>query len=93
MMTTYKNDNSIAMIFNILWSIRKARNDLIFHRKLITPLQVLHASHALLNIGQMELLNQGGSALSRAVVSDPKSLAAFDINRISNFPNIYTDAT
>jgi hypothetical protein len=38
MMTTYKNDNSTAMIFNILWSIRKARNDLIFHRKLITPL-------------------------------------------------------
>jgi hypothetical protein len=60
MMTTYKNDNSIAMNFNILWSIWKARYDLLFNRKHKAPFQVLHAAQALLNTGEVGLQEHGG---------------------------------
>jgi hypothetical protein len=55
MMARYKNDNSIAMIFIILWSIWNARNDLLFDGKHKAPFQVLHATQALLNTWEVEL--------------------------------------
>lgn len=48
MMITYKTDHSLAIIFNILWSIWKARNNLVFNRKQCAPLLVLYAANTLL---------------------------------------------
>jgi hypothetical protein len=92
LMTSYKTDNSIAMIFNILWSIWKARNDLLFNNKQNSPLQVLYAAKALLNAGEGEFHKQDGPDLAQATVSNSNSLVAFDRNMITEGPNIYTDA-
>jgi ribonuclease HI len=92
MMTIYKTSSSVALIFNILWSIWKARNNLLFNKEHSTPLQVLHVAKALLYTRDVEQGEQGRLSSSPAVVSHSTSLVAFDINRVGKGPNIYTDA-
>lgn len=42
-------DLNIATVFSLLWNIWKARNDVLFKKKIWSPLQVIYATKAMLN--------------------------------------------
>lgn len=63
-------DLNIASIFTILWNIWKARNDFLFKQRTWTPLQVVYATRAMLNVGLMEKSEEDSRA---STVTHPKN--------------------
>lgn len=97
MMSTYRADHSTALIFNILWSIWKARNDFLFNKKYYSSLQILCAAKALFNAYEppQESIVQATPTQSQTSKSPNSNLISYDPSdksRILNGPNIFTDA-
>jgi hypothetical protein len=56
--TSYKEKDAIQTVFSILWSIWKARNNLLFNKKRCTPLQVLFQAKALQTEKEVALMGK-----------------------------------
>jgi ribonuclease HI len=56
--TSYKKKDAIQTVFSILWSIWKARNNLLFNKKRCTPLQVLFQAKALQTEKEVALMGK-----------------------------------
>lgn len=50
MLSNYTSQDSLQMIFTMLWNIWKARNDLIFNSKEWKPFQVIFATNSMLQV-------------------------------------------
>lgn len=53
-LAAHHSELNLTTIFTLLWNIWKARNDILFKKKVWKPLQVLFATKAMLNAGEEE---------------------------------------
>ncbi|KQJ87082.2 hypothetical protein BRADI_4g09250v3 [Brachypodium distachyon] len=95
-MMTYKTEHSIPLVFNILWSIWKARNDLLFNKINSSPMQILYAAKALTYAGQENHKERGdGHAQSRHNTEPSHSnftiSSPIDSSGISSGPTFFTN--
>jgi ribonuclease HI len=90
-LSNYNSDDALPKTLTILWSIWKARNDLLFNRKNLSPMQVLYMAKAL----QVEKDIQTNAGSKHYVVAGEmnsrRSSLEPDLNRVTKGPNIYTD--
>ena len=91
MLTSYKNEDAFQIVFSIVWSIWKARNDLLFSKKKCSPLQVLFQAKALQKEKKDDLT---GYIKNLQADEDSKADKRANQNwkKAAKYPNIYTDA-
>lgn len=90
--TTYQDQNSLAIIFLILWNIWKARNDIVFNNKEWTVLQVINAAKAMLNEQDLEYKSHGEKREVRESLLPGRFSLQIEMNRFKEGPNVFTDA-
>ena len=90
-LASYKNEDAFQIVFSILWSIWRARNDLLFNKKKCSPLQVLFQAKALQKEKKEDLT---GYMKNLQADDDFKATRKANQNwkRTAKYPNIYTDA-
>lgn len=97
-MMTYKIEHSIPLVFNILWSIWKVRNDLMFNKINSSPMQIFYAAKALTYAGQEnhEERGDGHARLRRNTKPSHSNFtisSPIDSSRISSGPTFFTNAS
>jgi hypothetical protein len=91
-LTIFKNDDTLPTILAILWSIWKARNDLLFNRNYCSPLHVLFKAKALQAEKEVNLNTRTQDQVIVGCTNTRMNQSESDWNRIGRCNNIYTDA-